>query len=207
MPLGDNPRIALDIVKLLRDNISAAYYIPWIEPPSDPRMREIQVIKLDAQRQLVLGPALGRIQSEYLDPVIRLTANWLMMIGAVEPPPNGAGFEIEYVSPLVRGQKLSEVNAAAQWVELVGMLSQDRPFSGRCGGYRSACRATPRAVAGRQRAHGIRSPEHVAAIREKRAARHAETGRSRKPSVIKARAAQSIAQARQSSEGGRPRGS
>ena len=54
--------------------------------------------------------------------------------------------------------------------------------------------------------HGIRSAKHVAAIREQRQRAMQEQAEAENLGM-RAKAAQSIAQARHSSEGGRPRGS
>lgn len=71
--------------------------------------------------QRLLGPTLGRIETELLNPIVFRTFNIMLRQGAFAPPPavlqeatqgpNGVRLEVEYVGPLARAQKMADVQA------------------------------------------------------------------------------------------------
>ena len=71
----------------------------------------------------VLGPTLGRLESEFLNRIIDRCFAIMLRRGAFLPPPpelNGADLDIEYEGPLARSQKSSRLSA----LEQAGMLLQ-----------------------------------------------------------------------------------
>jgi hypothetical protein len=83
-------------------------------------------------RQL-LGPMYGRMQSEYLQPLvarcfgIALRAGWLGEPGSVPEALRGKNIRLKYISPLARAQKLEDVAAMDRFEQdLYGQAAVDR---------------------------------------------------------------------------------
>jgi hypothetical protein len=90
-----------------------------LQPQDGPQMTATEVhVRVQMVRQL-LGPIYGRFQSEYLQPLIERCFGIALRAGALGPAPESLrdrDYNIKYVSPLARAQKLEEVNAIDQWV-------------------------------------------------------------------------------------------
>lgn len=70
-------------------------------------------IRMQWLRQM-LGPVFGRLQSEYLQPLIERCFGIAFRAGVLGNPPQslrGRKFNVKYVSPLARAQKMTEVSA------------------------------------------------------------------------------------------------
>lgn len=81
------------------------------------------------QIQRLLGPTLGRIQNDMLDPIVSRAFRMLARDGQVEPPPqividNNAEFDIEYIGALPRAQRMDK---AASMERLVGFVANVSP--------------------------------------------------------------------------------
>lgn len=73
-------------------------------------MTATEVIERQTEKSAVLTPVIGRIGSEFLDPMISLTVEAAMKFGFVEPPPPEIGkvdgqIEVEYRGPLAQAQR------------------------------------------------------------------------------------------------------
>jgi len=61
-----------------------------------------------------IAPMFGRLQADFLSPLITRCFGLLSRLGLITPPPeelNDATLDIRYVSPLARSQRLGEVQA------------------------------------------------------------------------------------------------
>jgi hypothetical protein len=78
----------------------------------------------------ILGPVLGRLQSELLQPLITRCFSILIRNNKFKPAPEFLGnqnIEIEYVSPLAKAQKTGEVQSLMRGIELMGSLQNVAP--------------------------------------------------------------------------------
>jgi hypothetical protein len=82
-----------------------------LQLPSNVEMTATEVTaRLEQLRQL-LAPILGRLQSEFLQPMIVRAVTLLVETGQIAPPPVDIGsLNIRYVSPLARAQRAADVN-------------------------------------------------------------------------------------------------
>lgn len=84
------------------------------------------------ERMLILGPILGRIMHEKLDPMIIRTYNILRRNFRIPPLPEvmrGREYGIEYVSPLARAQKASEIHAYDDLLGVVNEIKEMAPMA------------------------------------------------------------------------------
>jgi hypothetical protein len=78
----------------------------------------------------LLGPVLGRLQSELLKPLIDRAFAILMRRNLFAQAPDflsGQDIEIEYVSPLAKAQKSTELSSIMRAIEIMGSLSNVAP--------------------------------------------------------------------------------
>jgi len=124
------PDLAEEFMLGIRARIETAYYVHMLKMSRDPRMTATQVIAIDEEQMRTIGPFLARVQSELLGPVIDRFFTILLRAGAFPPaPPDLRGQEItvEYVSPIARAQRLSEVAATERLIQVNLPLIQMRP--------------------------------------------------------------------------------
>ena len=127
---GSNPGLGEDFAQAIRVRIERAYYNHLLQLSRDPRMTATQVIKLDEETLRVLGPFLGRVQNELLGPLIARTYGMLARAGALPPPPEELDreqIEVEYVSPIAKAQRLSEVAGVSQLIDVTAPLIDRDP--------------------------------------------------------------------------------
>lgn len=127
MITGAQPQVAEPAIERVRQQIEACFYNHLLQMFKDPRMTATQVIQIAEETLRVLGPVLGRLQTEKLGPMIGRSVNLLYRMGAFLPPPPQLirhGWRIEYSSPIARAQKLSDAKGIVQTLEVAGQLAQ-----------------------------------------------------------------------------------
>ena len=88
-----------------RDAIRAVFYVNQLQLQQGPQMTATEVIQRNEEKMRLLGPVLGRLQSELLKPLIDRAFNILLRKNMFTPAPEflaGKDIEIEYVSPLAK---------------------------------------------------------------------------------------------------------
>ncbi len=94
-----------------------------------------EIMEKQAEKLLMLGPIVERLQSELLDPLVMRCFGLLESSGLLPPPPpellgyaaSGGRLRTEYVSMLTQAQKLSGSQSILQLVEVAGrMAAADR---------------------------------------------------------------------------------
>jgi len=98
-------------------------------PESGPRTAYEWSVRVDMVRKL-LGPIYGRLQAEYLTPMVERCFGIAFRAGVFKEPPEslrGRQFSVRYVSPMARAQKLEEVMAIEQTVASTVELAKVDP--------------------------------------------------------------------------------
>lgn len=119
---GARPDLAEEFMASIRQRVQSAFYNHLLSMNKDPRMTATQVIQIAEETLRILGPTLGRLQSEDLGPMIWRVFNILLRAGAFPPVPQALvdeDIDIEYVSPIAKAQRLTEAKGIAQTIELV----------------------------------------------------------------------------------------
>ncbi len=116
----------------IRDSIRAIYHIDQLHIPERPNATATEVQIRYELMQRVLGPTMGRLQSEFLNPLIERVFGLMYRNGQFTPPPEVlAGYntdlDIEYQGPLARSQKLSDIQSIQRAVEIGMTLGQLDP--------------------------------------------------------------------------------
>jgi hypothetical protein len=113
-----------------RDSIRAAFYVNQLQLQQGPQMTATEVIQRNEEKMRLLGPVLGRLQSELLKPLIDRVFAILLRNDLLPPAPDflsGVDIEIEYVSPLAKAQKSSELQSIMRGIEILGSLANVAP--------------------------------------------------------------------------------
>ena len=122
--------LTLEIMEQRRQAVRDAFYTGILQMLRDPRMTAEQVRALQDEMMRLMGPTLGRLQSEFLGPMIdRTFAIMARQMLFDDPPEELAGREIrvEYVSPLAKMQKAGQANAVVKTLQVAGEMAAFAP--------------------------------------------------------------------------------
>jgi hypothetical protein len=128
--IGANNTLGLNMEEQRRNSIRNAFYVNQLMMQDGPQMTATEVIQRNEEKMRLLGPVLGRLQSELLKPLIDRAFSILMRKKIFAQPPeflSGQDIEIEYVSPLAKAQKSSELQSIMRAIEIMGSLSNVAP--------------------------------------------------------------------------------
>ena len=119
-------------VEYLTRGVRQCYFVDQLELKESPAMTATKVRVRYELMQRMLGPTLGRIQSDFLDPLIERCFWMMYRKGALPDMPEavqqlGGELDIEYVGPLARSQKMQGVDAAERWLAFIGGAAQLSP--------------------------------------------------------------------------------
>ncbi|SEB73114.1 Bacteriophage head to tail connecting protein [Pseudomonas saponiphila] len=116
---GSNFQYAETKIQRLQASIRKILMADQLQAQDGPAMTATEVhVRVNLIRQL-LGPVYGRLQTEYLQPLIERCFGIAYRAGILGQAPEslaGRNFTVRYLSPLARAQKLEEVNAIDQFV-------------------------------------------------------------------------------------------
>lgn len=130
LQIGSNWQITDMKETQLRTAIRQAYYSDQLQLQEGPQMTATEVQVRYELMQRLLGPTLGRFQSEFLNPLIERVFGIMFRAGALLPPPDNiqeAKMDIEYVGPLARSQRMEEAQAIDRLYQLAANVAQIDP--------------------------------------------------------------------------------
>ena len=128
--IGANNPLGLNMEEQRRNSIRNAFYVNQLMMQQGPQMTATEVIQRNEEKMRLLGPVLGRLQSELLKPLIDRAFNILLRKNQFRPAPDflaGKDIEIEYVSPLAKAQKSTELQSIMRAIEIMGSLANVAP--------------------------------------------------------------------------------
>ena len=130
LQIGSNWQITDLKENQLRTSIRQAYYSDQLQLQDGPQMTATEVQVRYELMQRLLGPTLGRFQTEFLNPLIERTFGIMLRAGGLLPEPDvikGQKIDIEYVGPLARSQRMEESVAIDRLYELAMNVVQIDP--------------------------------------------------------------------------------
>ncbi len=123
--IGANNPLGLQMEEQRRQAIRAAFYVDQLIMAQGPQMTATEVLQRTEEKMRLLGPVLGRLQAELLQPLIGRCWNIMLrskQLPVAPPMLDAADVGIEYVSPLAKAQKQTEVQAMVRMLELLQPL-------------------------------------------------------------------------------------
>lgn len=127
---GKNLAIGLEGENTIRDAIKDAFFFGLMQIQGSQDMTATEFLGRQQERLRLLGPHLGRIESEFLSPLIRRRFNMLARAGQIPEAPEaiaGAPLEIQFISPLARTQRTQEAEAAVRVLNGLLAAGEARP--------------------------------------------------------------------------------
>ena len=95
-------------------------------------MTATEVMQRNQEKMRILGPVIGRLQQELLQPLIIRVFNIMLRNKEFLPAPEvlaNQQIEIEYVSPVALAQKGTQLEGIMRGLELFGSISQISPVT------------------------------------------------------------------------------
>ena len=93
-------------------------------------MTATEILQRQEEKMRLLGPMVGRLQTEFLGPLIdRVFAIMMRRQAIAEAPPEiqGGPLKVEYVSPVARAQKAQQIFNFSRFLEQMIPLAQLKP--------------------------------------------------------------------------------
>ena len=130
LQIGSNWQITDMKENQLRTAIRQAYYSDQLQLQEGPQMTATEVQVRYELMQRLLGPTLGRFQTEFLNPLIERVFGIMYRANALDQAPSIIGdtkIDIEYVGPLARSQRMEEAVAIERLYQLAMNIGQIDP--------------------------------------------------------------------------------
>ena len=168
--IGQQTSVTLNQENQRREAIAKMFHIDQLMVTANRTMTATEVLQRNEEKMRILGPVLGRLQSELLQPMILRVFNIMLRNKLFQPAPeilNNQEIDIEYVSPMALAQKGQELQSLMRGLELFGQIGQIAPvqdYIDENGLIKQIIRITGLP------ARMIKSDKQVAAMREERAA-------------------------------------
>jgi hypothetical protein len=130
-------RARFDVAELnrekLQQSIRSIFYVDQLELKNSPAMTATEVQVRYELMQRLLGPTLGRLESDFLDPLVNSAFADLMRYKRLPEPPQivlesgDPTVNIEYTGPMARAQKLDQAQSLQQFLGSVAQLGEINP--------------------------------------------------------------------------------
>jgi hypothetical protein len=128
LPTGSDFNVSFTIKASLQASIRKALIADQLPPADGPAKTAYEYsVRVDMMRQ-ALGPIYGRLQAEWLRPLVERCFGIAMRAGVLGPAPDslqGRDFSVVYQSPMARAQKMEDVAAMDRFeMSLAGQMQQ-----------------------------------------------------------------------------------
>lgn len=127
---GVRPDIGLEFIESRREQILKTFHVDWMQMREGPTMTATEVIQRQEERMRLMGPMVGRLQFEFLGPLIDRVFNIMIRRKMLPPPPQGLQgrkLRVDYVSPVARAQKTQQLFNFTRMLETLVPLANVKP--------------------------------------------------------------------------------
>lgn len=127
---GARLNVGYESMEQRRKTIRDAFFVDQLIFREGPQMTATEVLQRQEEKLRLIGPQLGRIQTEYLSPVIDRVFSILLRNGELGEVPEellGADTTIEYLSPLAKLQESQDALAVMKTLQQLSPLAQVDP--------------------------------------------------------------------------------
>jgi len=112
----------------IRNRIRNVFFVDVLQMVSDAQMTATEVMQRTAERMRLLGPLIGRLESELLGPLVDRVFGILSRDKLLPAAPQiiqDSEFTVEYVSPIATAQKQQAVGGIMQVMQLFAPFGPD----------------------------------------------------------------------------------
>ena len=132
--VGGNLGIGVELLQQRQASIRNAYFIDQLMFREGTPATATEVVQRQEEKLRLLAPHLGRLQTEFLTPLMKRVAGILFRMNILPEAPaeikmSKADIKVDYKSPLIRLQKANEITSLAQFIQSIGPLIQVAPES------------------------------------------------------------------------------
>jgi hypothetical protein len=129
---GNDARIdfGYQMMEDIRNRIREAFFVDQMQLSPSANMTATEVMQRTEERMRLLGPMLGRQQSELLKPLVERVFNILLRRGKLPAAPEelqGRELKVEYVSLVAKAQRAGEAQNFLRAMEILMPLGQIDP--------------------------------------------------------------------------------
>jgi len=128
--IGSNQPLGLQMEEQRRKAIRENFFVDQLLSVQGSNMTATEVMQKQEEKMRILGPVLGRLQSELLQPLITRCFNILLKQKKFQEVPEFLAnqvIEIEYVSPIAKAQKSGDLSSIMRGIEVFGAIQQVSP--------------------------------------------------------------------------------
>ena len=130
LQIGQATSTTLNNENQRRDAIVKMFHVDQLVIAENRNMTATEVLQRQEEKMRILGPVLGRLQSELISPLIIRIFNIMLRQGLFLPAPDilqQQELNIEYVSPMALAQRSQELQSIMRGLELFGSMAQAMP--------------------------------------------------------------------------------
>ena len=130
---GGNIPIGEAMLEGLRNRIRMVFFNDQLQLIGGNNMTATEIVERTNRMMRLMGPVLGRMESEFLGPFINRSFGVLFRQGRLPEVPEElqtgeeVEIDIEYVSPLAKAQRQTDIQGISQAMEMAGPMSQINP--------------------------------------------------------------------------------
>ena len=120
--MGSNPGIGFDVVGDLRSRIREIFFIDQLQLQEGPQMTATEVLQRTEEKLRLMGPLMGRLQTELLGPCLSRVFGILLRQGKIPEMPEvlrQAEMKVMYTSPIARAQEQTEANSIMRSLQVL----------------------------------------------------------------------------------------
>ena len=128
IPFTGNLSASNEELMQLRNEIFDTFHVDQLQIVNDANMTATEVMQRTQERMRILGPILGRLESELLGPLVTRVFGLLERLGEFPQPPEiieEQDFTVQYVSPIAQAQRSISIDTWQRFVEACGVYLQD----------------------------------------------------------------------------------
>lgn len=130
---GGTTPFSLEMSQALRESIKEYFYFSLMSLANRTGMTPIEWIEYNEQKMRMMAPFIGRIQAEFLGPLVMRRWELLSKVpGAMDPPPpdlQGHIPVVEFVSAAALAQKSARAAGVLRFVQVAGQVTAMNPMS------------------------------------------------------------------------------
>lgn len=112
----------------VREQILRTFFADIMRMTDRADMTATEVVHRTAEQMRLFGPLIGRLESEFLGPMVERVFGILMRMGLIPPAPEiiqDQEFTVEYVSPIATAQKQQSANGIVQVMQMIGVFGPE----------------------------------------------------------------------------------
>ena len=130
--IGANNPLGLAMEDQRRKAISQTFHVDQLLITENRNMTATEVAQRAEEKMRILGPTLGRLQVELLNPTVIRVFNIMLRNNLFMPAPEvlaNQEIDIEYVSPAALAQKSQELSSIIRGLEIFASIGQVAPVT------------------------------------------------------------------------------